>query len=120
MLGTCGGSRARPDDGTLHADLASDRTGAEVTFDARLLSEPQQAAGHEHLEVVTPLGDRLEIDHNTDLSQWVPAHTGDSLVVHGQLYIDAPGQQGVHCTHAHTSSGCPEPGWIDLHGTYYE
>ncbi len=70
--------------------------------------------------MVIPQGDRLEIDHNVNLSQWVPAHHGDTVTVHGQLYIDAPGRQGVHCTHARTSSGCPAPGWILLHGTYYE
>jgi hypothetical protein len=70
--------------------------------------------------VATPLGDRLEVDHNVDLAQPVPAHSGDSVTVHGQLYIDAPGRQGVHCTHARTSSGCPVPGWIEFRGTFYE
>jgi len=26
----------------------------------------------------------------------------------------------VHCTHAHTSSGCPNPGWIEYNNSYYE
>jgi hypothetical protein len=95
-------------------------TGAEVTFDARVLAEPQRSGTHEHLQVTTPDGDRLEIDHNVDVAPWVPAHQGDAVTVHGQLYIDAPGRQGVHCTHSATSRGCPEPGWILLHGTYYE
>ena len=83
-------------------------------------SEPERVGTHEHLLVVTPQGDRLEIDHNVDTATWVPAHRGDTVTVSGQLYIDAPGRQGVHCTHAETSRGCPEPGWILLRGTYYE
>jgi hypothetical protein len=75
---------------------------------------------HEHLEVVTPLGDRLEVDHNMELAPWVPAHQGDTVTVTGQLYIDGPGRDGVHCTHARTSSGCPRPGWVQLQATYYE
>jgi hypothetical protein len=91
-----------------------------VTFSASVLAEPVSAGTHEHLTVVTRLGDRLEIDHNVDLAQWVPAHARDAVTVHGQLYVDAPGRDGVHCTHAKTSSGCPASGWIMLHGTYYE
>jgi hypothetical protein len=55
-----------------------------------------------------------------DLAPWVPAHAHDAVTIHGQLYVDAPGRDGVHCTHARTSSGCPAAGWIQLHGTYYE
>lgn len=83
-------------------------------------AEPQRVGTHEHLTVATPAGDRLEIDHNVDLAPWVPAHGGDTVTVHGQLYIDGPGRDGVHCTHARTSRGCPDPGWIELHGSYYE
>jgi hypothetical protein len=70
--------------------------------------------------VTTSLGDRLEVDHNVGLAPEVPAHAGDTVTVHGQLYVDAPGRQGVHCTHAKTSRGCPDPGWVELRGTYYE
>jgi hypothetical protein len=91
-----------------------------VTFDGTLTAEPQAVSGHEHLLVKDPFGDLLEVDHNTGLAPWVPAHTGDQVVVHGQLYIDAPGRAGVHCTHAKTSSGCPSPGWVELRGSYYE
>jgi len=83
-------------------------------------AEPQAVGAHEHLTVSTTLGDRLEVDHNIDLAQRVPAHAGDTVTVHGQLYVDAPGRDGVHCTHAKTSRGCPAPGWIELGGTYYE
>ena len=83
-------------------------------------ADPQRVGTHEHLIVVSPGGDRLEIDHNVDLASWVPAHAGDTVTIHGQLYVDAPGRQGVHCTHAKTSLGCPDPGWIELHGSYYE
>ena len=62
----------------------------------------------------------LEIDHNTSLASAVPAHVGDSLIIQGQLYIDPGPHVGVHCTHAATSSGCPDPGWIEYQGNYYE
>jgi hypothetical protein len=74
---------------------------------------------HERLQVKAATGEQLEIDHNTRLATWVPAHTSDQLVVHGKLYVDPTGT-GVHCTHAHTSRGCPAPGWIMLAGRYYE
>jgi hypothetical protein len=62
----------------------------------------------------------LEIDHNTTLAPSVPVHAGDTLVIHGQLYIDPGPKIGVHCTHAQTSSGCPNPGWIEFGQNYYE
>ena len=91
-----------------------------MTFDGTLGEDPVRSGTHEHLVVTDRDGDRLEVDHNTDLAPWVPAHRGDAVVVHGQLYVDAPGRAGVHCTHARTSRGCPVPGWIELRGTYYE
>lgn len=114
-----GGSRPAPDDSGLHQQISSGQGGAEVTFDATVVAEPVQVGSHEHLTVRTPAGDALEIDHNTSLATPVPAHAGDRLIVHGQLYID-PGKAGVHCTHRHTSRGCPEPGWIELAGSYFE
>jgi hypothetical protein len=118
LLVACGG-RPSPDDQALHNDIRQGQAGAEVTFDGTVAAPPQQVGGHEHLKVTTPAGDQLEVDHTTTLAPSVPAHAGDHVVVHGQLYID-PGQVGVHCTHAHTSSGCPYPGWIELGGNYYE
>ncbi len=90
-----------------------------MTFSGTLESDPVQAGAHEHLLVRSPRGDRVEIDHNTDLAKRVPAHSGDSVTVHGQLYIDS-GRVGVHCTHAKTSRGCPVPGWIQYSGSYYQ
>lgn len=119
VLGSCGG-RATADDATLHQALAAGQSGAEVTFKGRVAGEPQRAGTHEHLNVSTSLGDRLEIDHNTGLAPWVPAHSGDTVTVHGQLYVDAPGRQGIHCTHSRTSRSCPQSGWIELRGSYYE
>ena len=118
-MSACGG-RPAVDDPGLHQAILDGRTGAEVTFEGRVEAEPQRAGTHEHLAVTTGAGDRLEIDHNVDLAPWVPAHGGDTVTVHGQLYIDAPGRDGVHCTHARTSRGCPQPGWVELHGSYYE
>jgi hypothetical protein len=70
--------------------------------------------------VSAPGVSQLEIDHNTDLAGWVPAHRGDSIAVRGQLYIDPGPKVGVHCTHRQTSSGCPVAGWIRFQQHYYE
>lgn len=122
LLAACGGVGARdtPDDAVLHQDIASGRAGAEVTFDGTLKADPEQVGTHEHMTVTTPTGDVLEVDHNTRLAPWVPAHAGDHVIVHGELYIDPGPRAGVHCTHAHTSGGCPQPGWVELGGNYYE
>lgn len=118
-LVACGG-RDQPDDQGLHQDIVSNTGNVEVTFDASIITEPVESGGHERFEVNDPAGDRLEIDHNTSLAPAVPAHVGDGLIIHGQLYIDRGPHAGVHCTHAHTSSGCPDPGWIEFNGNYYE
>ena len=117
-LVACGGD-ATVDDQALHDDLVQHRAGAEVTFDATLLDAPIESGGHERFHVRSGTGDVLEVDHNTKLARPVPAKAGDSVVIHGELYID-PGAAGVHCTHAHTSNGCPEPGWIKLGSETYE
>jgi hypothetical protein len=116
---SCGG-RDQPDDQGLHQDIVNGAGGSEVTFDATLLDEPVESGGHERFHVKDTTGDNLEIDHNTDLATAVPAHTGDHVVIHCQLYIDPGPHIGVHCTHASTSGGCPVPGWIELGGNYYE
>lgn len=115
----CGG-RDQPDDNGLHQDIVNDSSGAEVTFDATIVTEPAESGGHERFEVKDPAGDQLEVDHNTSLAPSVPAHVGDALIIHGQLYIDPGPHVGVHCTHSVTSSGCPYPGWIEFAGNYYE
>jgi hypothetical protein len=123
LLAACSGSsssRATPDDATVHRDITSGQSGVEVTFDGTLKSDPEQVGTHEHLSVTTPDGDVLEVDHNTTLAPWVPGHTGDHVIVHGRLYIDPGPRAGVHCTHSRTSSGCPQPGWVELGGNYYE
>ncbi len=119
VLVACG-ERDTADDAALHRDIANDSSGAEVTFDAALLDNPVESGGHERFEVKATTGERLEIDHNTDLAANVPVQAGDHVVIHGQLYIDPGPVVGVHCTHAHTSSGCPQPGWIMFNGNYYE
>ena len=122
LLAGCAGAGARdsPDDSAVHRDIATGQANVEVTFDGTLVADPVQVGTHEHLQVLTPGGDALEVDHNTSLAAPVPAHKGDQVVVHGLLYIDPGPHAGVHCTHAHTSSGCPLPGWIELAGSYYE
>lgn len=126
LLAACGSgaspaadSRTAVDDGAVHQQIVDGRGDVEVTFDATVVTEPVQVGSHEHLNVKTPAGDILEVDHNTSLASAVPAHAGDRLIVHGKLYIDA-GRAGVHCTHRHTSRGCPQPGWIELAGSYFE
>lgn len=115
----CGG-RETPDDQGLHQDIVNSTSGAEVTFDATVLNDPVESGGHERFQVKASTGEVLEIDHNTSLAPSVPAHAGDTLIIHGQLYIDPGPKVGVHCTHAHTSSGCPNPGWIELGQNFYE
>jgi hypothetical protein len=108
----------RPDADALHAAILANRSGAEVTFVGSATSDPTDAGGHEHILVRDRLGDTLELDYNLSLGRQVPVHRGDSIVVHGQLYVD-PGKVGVHCLHAQTSRGCPEPGWIQAAGVTY-
>jgi hypothetical protein len=119
LLVACGG-RDTPDDSLLHSDIVKGTGGAEVTFNATVVSDPVESGGHERFQVTDAAGDQLEIDHNTSLAQPVPIHKGDVIVVHGQLYIDPGPHVGVHCTHAATSSGCPTPGWIEFGNNYYE
>jgi Protein of unknown function (DUF3465) len=119
LLVACGG-RDNPDDQGLHSDIQKNTSGAEVTFDATVLTDPTQSGDHERFEVKTTTGETVEVDHNTSLAQSVPVHKGDTVVIHGQLYIDPGPRYGVHCTHARTSSGCPDPGWIEYNSTYYE
>jgi hypothetical protein len=118
-VSACGG-RESPDDQGLHQDVVNGTSGAEVTFDATLLADPVESGGHERFEVKAATGESLEIDHNTSLAPSVPVHTGDGVIIRGQLYIDPGPRFGVHCTHAHTSSGCPSPGWIEYANNYYE
>jgi hypothetical protein len=107
-----------PDANTLHADILANRSGSEVTFVGSVTGEPTNASGHERIVVRDRPGDTLELDYNLSLGRPVPVHRGDSIVVHGQLYID-PGRVGVHCLHAQTSRGCPEAGWIQFAGATY-
>jgi hypothetical protein len=113
------GAASRPDAQAVHADLAAGRSGAEVTFWGTVLAPPVDRGTHEVLSVSDGAGDTLELDDNTDLGPRVPARPGDRLLVHGRLYVD-PDRAGVHCLHARTSSGCPEPGWIQLRGQTYD
>jgi hypothetical protein len=118
VLAACA-ERPSVDDAALHYAIVRHESGAEVTFDGTVDGPPEQVSDHQRMRVITPQGDRVEVDHNVKLAPSVPAHAGDHVVVHGRLYLD-PGQVGVHCTHAHTSAGCPYPGWVELGGNYYE
>ena len=63
----CGG-RETPDDQGLHQDIVNSTNGAEVTFDATVLSDPVESGGHERFQVKASTGEVLEIDHNTSLA----------------------------------------------------
>lgn len=119
LIAGCGG-RAAPDDQALHQDIVNGSGGAEVTFDATVVTEPFESGGHERFDVKAPTGELVEVDHNTSLASYAPIHTGDHVIIHGQLYIDPGPRYGVHCTHAATSGGCPYPGWIEAGNNYYE
>jgi hypothetical protein len=120
VAGSACGGRETPDDQGFHQDVVNATNGAEVTFDATVLSDPVESGGHERFQVKAATGERLEVDHNTDLATYVPIHANDAVVIHGQLYIDPGPRIGVHCTHAQTSSGCPNPGWVEFGNNYYE
>jgi hypothetical protein len=119
VLASCG-ERAVADDQGLHNGIVNNSNGAEVTFDAIVLDDPVESGGHERFDVKASTGETLEIDHNTTLAASVPIHAGDTVVIHGELYIDPGPKVGVHCTHATTSSGCPNSGWILFNNNYYE
>lgn len=106
------------DANVVHADILAGRSGAEVTFTGNVVGDPTDSNGHERILVRDQVGDTLELDYNLSLGRRVPVHSGDSIVVHGQLYID-PTKVGVHCLHARTSRGCPEQGWVQFAGTTY-
>ena len=108
----------KPDAGAVHADIVAGRSGAEVTFSGNVIGEPVDSGGHERIQVRDLAGDTLELDYNLSLGRPVPVHGGDSILVHGQLYVDRGGA-GVHCLHARTSRGCPEQGWIQFAGATY-
>jgi hypothetical protein len=116
----CATARDTPNDAAAHDAIARARAGSEVTFHATVVNDPVEAGGHERFVVSDPAGDRLEVDHNTSLAPRVPITAGARLVIHGELYVDPGPRAGVHCTHAHTSSGCPQPGWIEYNGSFYE
>ena len=120
-LAACAACAGRPaaDDQGFHFAVQAARADAEVTFHAQVRNEPAATRGHERMILGAETGEELELDHNTELAPWVPAHRGDRLVVHGRLYVDR-GRIGVHCTHSHTSAGCPEPGWVELGQAFYE
>ena len=119
LIWACGGHPAADDPG-FHSAVNGGQSGAEVTFDGVLLGDPIQSGIHEHMLMQATTGEQVEVDHNTSLAGWAPAHRGDRLTVRGQLYIDPGPRLGVHCTHAKTSRGCPAPGWVEVSGHYYE
>jgi hypothetical protein len=107
------------DDPGLHQAVQQQRDGAQVTFDATLLTTPATSGGHERFQVRSGAGDLLEVDHNVSLAPAVGARAGDRVLIRGRLYLD-PGHEGVHCTHRETSRGCPTPGFVDFGGRTFD
>jgi hypothetical protein len=94
-------------------------SGAEVTFDAVVLTEPRVSGREQRFDVRSGVGDQLEVDNDIDYGTQAPLAAGDHIIVKGQLYLD-PDRTGVHCTHQATSSGCPLPGFIEYAGKLYQ
>lgn len=90
-----------------------------MTFGGVVVSGPTVYGREQEFRVRTPLGDRLEVDHDIDYSTEAPIHQGARVIVRGQLYLD-PDRVGVHCTHQSTSSGCPVPGFVEYGGRLYQ
>lgn len=98
-----------------------DHRAAEVTVRGTVVDTPPDApAGadgpHQRIDVSID-GTDVEIDHNLDLAQRVPAHKADSIVVRGQFEPD-PGHPVIHDTHHAT--GRHQGGYIQLNGTTYQ
>ena len=61
LLVACGGRDVADDQG-LHNDIQQSSSGAEVTFDATVSTDPVQSGDHEVFDVKTTTGETLEID----------------------------------------------------------
>jgi hypothetical protein len=96
---------------------------AEVTFDARVTSNPRFFFGrrtqceHEAFDVQTAAGP-LEIVDNVGIAPQIPVQPGDSIEVRGEMVHDPDRTPIVHWTHR-DPGGHHAAGFIQLRGRVY-
>jgi hypothetical protein len=114
---------ARYPDSQACAAVAAHRV-ADVAVAGTVADEPTFFVGrrtharHETFDIITPHGLKLRIVDNVALAPPLPVHSGDNIVVAGQL-IPAPGGALVHDTHHCPGPGWHRGGWIEWGGRRY-
>jgi hypothetical protein len=114
---------ARYSDDQAFAAVAAHRV-ADVAVAGTVADEPtffmgtRTHARHETFDIITPHGLHLRVVDNVSLAPPVPVHTGDTIVVAGQLI---PTNRGaiVHDTHHCPGPGWHRGGWINWGGRRY-
>jgi hypothetical protein len=114
---------ARFPDSQAGAAVAEHRV-ADVAVAGTVADEPTFFVGkytharHETFDIITPHGLHLRVVDNVSLAPPVPVHTGDNIVVAGQLI---PTRRGaiVHDTHHCPGPGWHRGGWIEWNGRRY-
>lgn len=97
---------------------------ADVTVAGTVADEPTFFVGrhtharHETFDIVTPHGLKLRVVDNVALAPSIPVHTGDNIVVAGQLIPTRDGAI-VHDTHHCPGPGWHRGGWIEWGGRRY-
>lgn len=105
------------------AQAYTQRSPAEITFDASVTSQPTYFFGsrtrceHEQFEAQTPAGPVRIID-NVALAPRVAVRPGDAIRVRGELVHDRVGPPVVHWTH-HDPQHRHADGFIELNGRVY-
>jgi hypothetical protein len=114
---------ARFPDNQACAAVAAHRV-ADVAVAGTVADEPMFFMGtrthaqHETFDIITAHGLHLRVVDNVSLAPPVPLHTGDTIVVAGQLI---PTNRGaiVHDTHHCPGPGWHRGGWIEWGGRRY-
>jgi hypothetical protein len=110
-------------DGQALAAVSAQRV-ADVAVAGTVTDEPtffmgkRTHARHETFDIITPHGLHLRVIDNVSLAPPVPVHSGDTIVVAGQLI---PTRRGaiVHDTHHCPGPGWHRGGWIEWDGRRY-
>jgi Protein of unknown function (DUF3465) len=114
---------ARYPDSQARSAVAAGRV-ADVAVAGTVADEPTFFIGrhthakHETFDIITPHGLKLRIVDNVSLAPSVPVHTGDTVVVAGQLIPTWNGAI-VHDTHHCPGPGWHRGGWIEWDGRRY-
>ena len=114
---------ARYPDNKACAAVAAQRV-ADIVVAGTVADEPTFFVGrhthapHETFDIVTPHGLQVRVVDNVSLAPPVPVHTGDNIVVAGQLIPTARGAI-VHDTHHCPGPGWHRAGWIEWNGRRY-